>query len=758
MVYRHSLAIFALALFLLSIPFVAIAQDSKTDALRSFDTRILEAQKSVDDAERQLNDARASGNQQETQFGEQVLQAAKELLSSLLQQKQELQAPLRDSDLMCAPVKLECGCGKVKVCSALGGCKCVAGPNMWQCLCFQNIPNTDQVVTGTCVGTLNCKAQSFTNLQGQMQEVGGLGGVIGQIFQGALGQLNGLFGGGQGGIGAGNSNVCSTGNYHTVSSPSNDPCALYDPNAGESGGGGGRSGGGSSGGNDCSLVEKILGKCGADGTKCPAIKSVSCGSGFKLVFGGTGANGCKLQDTCEPITTIGTSTSSTQGTFGASPRSGRAPLTVSFTTNYGDATDTQPSFADGKDTVIDFGDGSTPQWLQCTNKQGSSGLCTASKTISHTYATNGTYTAAVKKTGGFCAGSCPETVLKAATITVTSSTLGDTSDALSAKPQSGGAPLAVVFTYANPVGADGCDRTVAVNHGDGTTYTPPQNCFTEHSHSHVYDTPGVYTVALEDITACANPSSQNCSRQIIAMASITVTEAQTQSQGKTQTQNTQINPSLYTQVVATSSNQTQYSGTLPSGTQGDIQVTGSGATVFGGSRDVTAGTEVAGFYGANTFGGEPQNVVARLCQTRPWASSIVSYVIPPTFFDGLCTWRGYSTAPPSATPVLPRATIVPQQSSQNPAVQAPETPIVPPKVDIWASPTRVPLGGRTSIFWNTQGVASCTVTSSAGNFSENTLSGGAATVPITGLTVFTISCMTPAGTAVTDTAEVDLAI
>lgn len=734
------------------MPLLAHGQiNDKTEALRAIQERIINAKRDVDEAEKAAAAAQQTNDQRQSQFAQQALEAAKELLSSLTKQLQEAQAPLMDADLMCTPVKKECGCGKIKVCSGLGGCKCVAGPNMWQCQCFQNIPNTDHVVTGICVDTVNCEGQSFTNLEGQTQGVGGLGGVVGQIFQGALSQLGNLFGGGGGGGGMGGSGsgggVCASGNYYTVSSQTNDPCAIYDPNAGGgSGSGGGGSGGGSGGGgsgggsNACSLLDKVLKKCGTDGKKCPTVSTVTCQGGQKLISGGVAANGCKLQDRCEHSTT--TPATSSQGTFTAAPRSGRAPLAVSFTTNYGDATDTRPSFVDGQDTVIDFGDGSTPEWLQCANIAGTAGVCSNTKTISHTYAQNGTYTAAIKKKGGKCAGTCPETTLKAITIMVTSDSVGE-STAFSASPRSGRAPLAVAFTYANPQGTQGCTRTVRVDHGDGTTYNPPQDCFTSHTHSHAYTTPGSYTALLQDSTS-----------SIIGTISITVTEAAAQGSNTTSqgTAQVKINPSLSSQAVAI-----QSPGELPSGTQGDIQVTGSGATVFGGSRDVTAGTEVAGFYGADTFGSSPQGVVARLCQSRPWANSIVSYVVPPTFFDGLCAWRGYSVTPPSVPVVQPRAVVVPQPS-QTPQVPTPTGPVIEPKVDIWASPARVPLGGRTSIFWNTQGVDSCTITSSAGNFTENTLSGGAATVPITGLTVFTMSCLTPAGATVTDTAEVDLTI
>ena len=202
--------------------------------------------------------------------------------------------------------------------------------------------------------------------------------------------------------------------------------------------------------------------------------------------------------------------------------------------------------------------------------------------------------------------------------------------------------------------------------------------------------------------------------------------------------------------------------TLPAGTRGDIQVIGTGATIFAGSRDVAGNTEVAGFYGADTLGtAQPQSLAARMCENRPWAASFVSYVIPPTFFDGLCTWRGYQVGLPPAPPppiIVVRQTPTPPATSTPAIVPVIPIPTVPPEVDIWAAPQKVPLAARTSIFWNSKGVTSCAVTASDGNFSETALSGGAATVPITGTTVFTITCQTPSGGTVTESVTVTLAI
>src|SRR3990167_6975666 len=145
-------------------------------------------------------------------------------------------------------------------------------------------------------------------------------------------------------------------------------------------------------------------------------------------------------------------------------------------------------------------------------------------------------------------------------------------------------------------------------------------------------------------------STANVSDQILNQAA----NQNTNTVQQTQDANTNINTVLQTQGATTNTNQNQTTASsatgtlavravsLQSGTQGNIEVRGEGATVVANARDIEANTEVAGFYGGDTFGTtQPQGVVARMCQSRPWAGSIVSFVIPPSFFDSLCAWRGY---------------------------------------------------------------------------------------------------------------------
>lgn len=223
---------------------------------------------------------------------------------------------------------------------------------------------------------------------------------------------------------------------------------------------------------------------------------------------------------------------------------------------------------------------------------------------------------------------------------------------------------------------------------------------------------------------------------------------------------TQTTASATTTVAATSAPVIVPTGTstIKPGVSGDIQVMGSGATVLAGSTDVSSNTTVAGFYGSDTFSGQPQGLVGQLCQNRPWASNFLSKIIPAGFFDGLCTLRGFQVGLPQPTAPAPVVTVT--QSAPKPvsAPVAPTTSTVAPKATIWASPASVPLGSRTSVFWSSQGVTGCTETSPDGSFSQATLQGGGSTVPITGATTFTISCVAPDGTHVTDDVTVNLSI
>jgi hypothetical protein len=193
-----------------------------------------------------------------------------------------------------------------------------------------------------------------------------------------------------------------------------------------------------------------------------------------------------------------------------------------------------------------------------------------------------------------------------------------------------------------------------------------------------------------------------------------------------------------------------------SGVSGDLKAGGTGATAYVGATDAESNASIAGFYGAGSGGSQALGLIATWCRTRPWATNFLSKLIPPSFFDNLCAARGYQVGEPQ-TPGAAYVPPVKKKPSSTPVATS-TGPTVAPKVDIWASPASVSLGGRTSIFWNTRGVKSCKETSSDGSFNQTSLSGGAATVPLTGATTFTISCETPDGSKAENSVTVNLSI
>ena len=195
------------------------------------------------------------------------------------------------------------------------------------------------------------------------------------------------------------------------------------------------------------------------------------------------------------------------------------------------------------------------------------------------------------------------------------------------------------------------------------------------------------------------------------------------------------------------------------GLSGDVRVGSAGATIVANLRQGLS--EVAGFFGGSTGGAsQALSAAGKLCSTRPWSGSFIGNVIPSSFFDGLCEWRGYEVGT-----VVPKGTSKISSGGTSGGVQAqqqsglslqPQASNVPPEVDIWAEPASARLGTRTYIFWNTRGVASCT--EQGPSFSQRSLSGGASTVPISGPTTFTIECLTTASSTVKDSVTVQIAI
>ena len=235
--------------------------------------------------------------------------------------------------------------------------------------------------------------------------------------------------------------------------------------------------------------------------------------------------------------------------------------------------------------------------------------------------------------------------------------------------------------------------------------------------------------------------------------------------------NTNVSDTLLKNQTDTSANSNTQSGSntntsptsntakLTPGLSGDVRIGSAGATIIANLRQGLS--EVAGFFGGSTGGASGAlSAAGKLCSSRPWSGSFVSNLIPTSFFDGLCEWRGYQVGtvapknPSKNVGIIPSSSVRAQQQSGI-SLQIQDSDI-PPEADIWAEPASVRLGTRTYIFWNARGVASCA--ESGPSFSQNSLSGGASTVPISGPTTFNIECMTSASTTIKDSVTVQIAI
>jgi len=208
-------------------------------------------------------------------------------------------------------------------------------------------------------------------------------------------------------------------------------------------------------------------------------------------------------------------------------------------------------------------------------------------------------------------------------------------------------------------------------------------------------------------------------------------------------------------------------GVGPGGANGEIRILPNGATIVITNQNSAGNTVTAGFLGAQTTGGaQPTGIAASWCRSRPWASNFLSFIIPATFFDSLCSLKGFqvgeSTFAGGPAQIGSAMTLIHNPPGMNisPTTYVssgiPQSP--PMSAQIWAVPPRVPLGGRTTVFWNSKNAASCEETSPDGSFSHSSLSGGGATVPLAGATTFTISCMAPDGTHTTADVIVGLAL
>ncbi len=211
-------------------------------------------------------------------------------------------------------------------------------------------------------------------------------------------------------------------------------------------------------------------------------------------------------------------TSSTNTTMTASPRSGNAPLLVTFTTNLN---------TPGGSYVVDYGDGTSEALTDCFGVYGTN-FCQSPRMNGHTYRTAGTYTA---KLFGACIGDsfgCSalpnggRPLIASATITVTAGTSPQPSGELTARPQSGSAPLTVTFTHS----VNNWSTSYTMDYGDGSReragncYAPYDLCLSPGSNTHTYRSAGTYTAKL-----ISSGYADECNGYLCTMSEVTRTVA-----------------------------------------------------------------------------------------------------------------------------------------------------------------------------------------------------------------------------------------
>ncbi|MEK7107360.1 MAG: hypothetical protein AAB899_04205 [Patescibacteria group bacterium] len=458
-------------------------------------------------------------------------------------------------------------------------------------------------------------------------------------------------------------------------------------------------------------------------------------------------------------------TSAATAFLSVTPTSGPAPLSVTFTVADTSTSCAHPaimlSAGDGTDPVV-----AIPETTSCASR--------TPRTFTGIYRTAGTYRATITSAS-------TQQVLQTVTISVsgstatttttTTTTADGTNARLDAVPSSGPAPLSVRFTITDT--STTCPRSgVSLSVTSGTPAvtalpatsvcgnTPPI------SFDYTYRTAGAYRAeivntstgrVLQAVTITVSAGSSNT-----APLSVTTTTGS----GTVDVSSSHLNLTNNTGSTAGTTASAR-AGTVQASTWGDIQAAASGVTITAGGHDTDGRTGIAGFYGYDAVPGvTPQALAQRMCNARPWTSSSATPVIPPSFFDSICTARGYKagSAPPASSAGAGAGTsansssVAPKATTTTSKRQGPIEVMGPAKVYITAVPASVKVGSRTSIFWNAVGVRSCITTSPDGSFSGNTLSGAASTVPITGETIFSIVCLKPDGSQIANYVRVKLTI
>lgn len=202
---------------------------------------------------------------------------------------------------------------------------------------------------------------------------------------------------------------------------------------------------------------------------------------------------------------------------------------------------------------------------------------------------------------------------------------------------------------------------------------------------------------------------------------------------------------------ASSSAYLRVNDTLSADASGIVQAKNAGATIAANFRH--GFTEVAGFFGSSFSGNAQQSFASRLCTNRPWASGFLAKILPPWLLDGVCAKLGYQVgAVEMQGPSVEKRPVTVEKGSVPIQKSAPAPPL---EADIWAEPASVRLSSRTKIFWSSRSADSCTI--AGPSFEQSSLQGGGATVPITGPTTFTITCLAGENT-VSDSVTVNLSI
>jgi PKD repeat protein len=648
---------------------------------------------------------------------------------------------------------------------------------------FPGIPGS--MVTGKCDGTKICEAKTYTSPTGQVMSIADaptavtdalnpslltqagnlisahpILSVLGLGVAMSLGSslLGSLLAPKTGSSGSGSNytpGTCTTQYYFTSDSNALvDPCALYNPSSPTT-----------PINSTCpiviaplcfsgTLVQQpndanncpVAPVCNSGTTSpatCPLVLTPPCLNGT-LVAQPNDANNCAVAAKC--VSGAGTSTG-TADTLSVSPNSGMPPLVVTANFQSG------PSCADAYD--LSWGDGS-PDVTMMYSPPGFGSACTQVALVNaptHTYTGAGTYTPTLRS-GTSLQFTSTVTVNVGSSATSNPSGIG-----LTATPTSGNAPLTVQFSGNVPGTSytlnfgDGSAPVGGVKSIDCTSANP--NCAAGATiavnASYTYAQNGSYQAAVYDSSGA---------RQGTAVVTVG-TVGTPGGDGSTSTPvpiSTVLNSTVYYDDTTSAStldpSQTplaQNATPAPGqGLKGDLLSAGGGATIY--ATNVSGNTEVSGFFGSNS-------APAQLCQSRPWSTNFISHIIPATFFDNLCNLAGYptgaqqsSTVPAGGSGGSQSVSVAPPQQTTQPqytgAVQAAAT--------IWARPPSVSLGGRTNIFWISQNVSSCTESSSDGNFSGSSTSGGASTVALSGPVTFTIKCLSLDGTTISNSTTVTI--